>query len=326
MTNRYDSAIYYAIFIRGETLNMVDYEILDPDLNYRGKSYSSLVTDWFNYFISTDPDKRSLGPVVFLKSVPAPKLVSGGGPSNVANEASVSSPYSADPYYPRNYENNPNVRVGGDKLQIFTDQAVFLPILMAYEIATKPYQSWGELQEYTGAIMDNGDDPPEEKQITIDGKPIVLPPKMEMTRFRILTPVFTTVVPDIEYGRSLRDVLEDDVPPGQFATVVEGYCLLVKFNPPKTPKTYVLHSLAKAGHEQRGLYTAEILCQIEVNERPKKSPSEGVPIGVRSARNVSVIMRILCEKIKHCELTIEEANNILSAAGLPPIPREKEKV
>lgn len=301
---------------------MADYKILDPDLNYRGKSYSSLASDWFNYFISIDPDKRTLGPVVFLKSVPAPKLASGEAASNVANEASVSA-YSSDAYYPRKYDNNPNVRVGGDKLQIFTDQAVFWPILVGYEMATKPYQDWGGLQEYTGSIMDNGDDPPQENQIKIDGKQIVLPEKMEMTRFRILSSVFTTVVADIEYGRSLRDILEDEVPPGHFPTVVEGYFLLVIFNARKTP--YVLHSLAKAGREVRGLYSSEILCEIEVKERLRKAPSQGVPVGVRAARNVSVITRILSEKIENGELTIPEANNIMSAAGLNPIFK-KQKV
>jgi hypothetical protein len=296
---------------------MADYVILDPDLNYRGKSYSSLASDWFNYFISIDPDKRTLGPVVFLKSVPAPKLASGEAASSVSNESSVSSAYSADAYYPRKYENNPNVRVGGDKLQIFADQAVFWPILVGYEMATKPYQDWGQLQEYTGTIMDNGDDPPQENQIKIDGKQIVLPGKMEMTRFRILTPVFTTVVPDIEYGRSLRDFLEDEVPPGYFPAVVEGYFLLVKFNARKTP--YILHSLAKAGREVRGPYSSEILCEIEVKERPRKAPSQGVPIGVRPARNVSLIIRIISGKIQNGELTIPEANNIMSAAGLNPI-------
>jgi hypothetical protein len=302
---------------------LADYEILDPDLNYRGKSYSTLVTDWFNYFVSIDPDKRTLGPVVFLKSVPSAKLVSGAGSSNIPNEETMSNPYSAEPYFPRPYENIPNVRVGGDRLQIFTDQAVFWPIVMAYEIATKPYQSWGELQEYTGAIMDNGDDPPEEKQITIDGKPVVLPRKMEMTRFRILSPVFTTIVPEIGYGRSLRDILEDDVPPGHFPTVVEGYCLLVKFN---TPKKYSLHSLAKAGHEARGLYTAEIFCEIEVNERPRKAPAQGVPVGIRPARNTSAISRILSEKIQNGELTVAQANDLMSAAGMDPIFREIKKV
>jgi hypothetical protein len=296
----------------------LDYEIFHPDSNYHGKSYSSLASDWFNYFVSIDPDKRTLGPVVFLKSVPNPKLASGALSSNVANDASMSNPYVTDAYYPRIYENNPNIRVGGDKLQISTDQAVFLPIIVAYEIATKPYQDWGALQDYTGNILDKGDDPPKETQIKIDGKAIVLPPETEMTKFRILTPVFTTIVPEIEYGRSLKDFLEDSVPSGNLATVVEGYFLLIKF---KAERTYILHSLAKAGREVRGPYTAETLCEIDVGS--KKPPSEGVPGKDRPPRNESVIYRTISEKIKNGELTIKRANDILAAAGLAPIGRKK---
>jgi hypothetical protein len=301
---------------------MDDYEILEPDLNYRGKSYSALASDWFNYFLSIDADKWTSGPVVFLKSVPAPKLASEGTP-NVANESTVVSISPADAYYPRKYENNPNIRVGGDKLQIFTDQAVFWPILTSYEIATKPYQDWGELQEYTGSIMDNGDDPPDSDQIRIDGKPIILPRKLEMSNFRILTPVFPSIIPEIDYGRSLRDFLEDEILPGNYPTVVEGYFILVKF---KTPKTYLLHSLAKAGREVRGPYTAEILCQLQVNQGPRKPPTQGRPIGLRVARNDSIIVRVLSEKITNNELTVSEANNILTLAGKEPVFEIKKKI
>jgi hypothetical protein len=302
-------------------LNLDDYEIMDPNLNYGGKSYSALASDWFNYFLSIDADKRTLGPVVFLKSVPAPKLNSEGS-TNVASESTSSSASAADAYYPRRYENNPNVRVGGDKLQIFTDQAVFWPILTAYEMASKPYQDWGELQEYTGSIMDSGDDPPDEDQITINGKPIKLPKNLEMLKFRILTPVFPTIVPDVGYGRSLRDFLEDEVPPGHYPTVVEGYFLLIKFN---NPKTYLLHSLAKAGREVRGPYTAEILCEIQVNLGPRKLPTKGRPIGVRVARNDGIIGRVLAEKINNNELSETQANNILNLAGKDQIFNTKKK-
>ena len=307
---------------------MVDYEIIDPDLNYRGKNYSALATDWFNYFISIDADKWTSGPVVFLKSVPAPKMVN--DVTNIGNESSVASTYSADAFFPRPYENNPNVRVGGDKLVIFTDQAVFWPIITSYEIATKPYQDWGELQEYAGSIMDNGDDPPDTNKITINGKPIEFPEvqrkrkleKLEMSHFRIQTPVFTTIVPEVDYGRSLRDLLEDEVPPGHFPTIVEGYFVLLKFN---NPKTYVLHSEAKAGRAVRGPYTAEIFCEVQVNQGPRKPPTQGRPISVRIPRNDSIIARIFSEKIEKNELTVDRANELLSLAGMEPIFEKKKK-
>lgn len=294
---------------------MAKYEILDPDLNYRGKSYSLWLTDWFNYFISIDPDKHVFGPVVFLKSVPdAKKSIEGDRRSDTdGNEPNFDT---SEQYYPRRYENNPNVKVGGDKLQIFTDQVIFWPLITAYEVAVKPWQEWGALQEYTGGIMDNGDDPPESSQVTIDGNPILLPKNTDMSNFRIQTPVFTAVVPEIEYGRSLRDFLEDAVPPGHYPAVVEGYCLLLRFN---IPGTYILHSLTKAGRELRGSYTAEILCEVQVNQGPRKAPSRGIPTNVRSARNEGAIARILSEKIQAGELTAPQANNIMKITGSKPI-------
>lgn len=300
----------YEEFISGDYIDMVDYEVLDPDLNYRGKSYSSWATDWFNYFLSIDPDKHVFGSVVFLKSVPGANQ-SKEGTIRTENEANESA-YAGDPYYPRPYENNPNVKVGADKLQISIDQVIFWPFIMAYELAVKPYQEWGALQEYTGVVMDHGDDPPDSKDITINGKPIILPKKGDMSRFRIQTPVFTALVPEAEYGRSLRDFLEDDVLPGHWPAVVEGYFGLIKFS---NPGTYLLHSLTKAGRELRGSYSAEILCEVEVSGAPRKDPSRGIPTGGKPARNEGVITRILSEKIKSGEITATEANTILKSGG-----------
>ncbi len=106
-------------------------KVVDPEKLYLGKSYSTLVEDWFNWFLSSDADKRNFGPVVFLRS-------KGLGSINKTDALNATSTYSDDPYYDRPYANDPVIRVGGDKLQIRKDQAVFIPIIVAFEVARKP--------------------------------------------------------------------------------------------------------------------------------------------------------------------------------------------
>ena len=127
------------------------------------------------------------------------------------------SPYSSDDLYPRKYTNEPNVRIGADRLQIYTDQYVFCPILVATWIATKPYHDFGFMQEYCGLTIDHGDNPPLESQLKINGDAVKLPNGKTMRDFRVATSIFTAVVPDSEYGRSLKDLLEEEVLPGQYA-------------------------------------------------------------------------------------------------------------
>lgn len=299
---------------------MAEYEVVHPDSNYRGRSYSSWATDWFNHFLSVDPDKHISGPVVFLKSVPS-AMIPNEVRSNPSNDSGVSNIYSSETFFPRKYENIPNVMIGPDRIQIFTDQAVLWPLGVAFEMATKPFMEWGHLQEYTGSIMDHGDDPPDVTDIRINSKPINLPPKVEMSMFRILTPVFTAIVPDVEYGRSLKDFGEEDIPVGHWPTILDGYFVLLRF---KTPKRYALHSLTKAGREVHGRYASEIFCEIEVNDGPRKLPSRGIPPTIRPARNEGVIARVISQKIEMGELTVDEANTFMSNAGLQPVFKNKK--
>ena len=107
------------------------YEVLDPTKVHFGKTYSTLVEEWFNWFVTSDADKRTSGQVVFLRSIGVESYSSleGNGPE-AGNDQSVVSTYAEEPYFVQRYKNNPNIRVGRDKLQICIDQAVFFPIIM----------------------------------------------------------------------------------------------------------------------------------------------------------------------------------------------------
>ena len=139
-----------------------DYWIIDPRLTYRGKSYSEWVSDWFNWFISADADIRNSGPVVFLRSMGLPKEGDVLDSSTTRTQVDNSTVPNQDPNYPKKYFSGANFRIGGDRLQITQDQAVLVPIIMAYEFGGSPsYKDWGYLQDFTGLTIDHGDDPPD---------------------------------------------------------------------------------------------------------------------------------------------------------------------
>lgn len=293
------------------------YEVLDPTKVHFGKTYSSLVEEWFNWFVTSDADKRTSGQVVFLRSMGVESYSrledNGSGPGK---DQSVASTYAEDQYFARRYKNNPNVRVGRDKLQICSNQGVFFPIIMAYQEASKPYMDYGFMQDYTGSTIDHGSNPPDVSQLTINGESIALPRGRQMRDFRVATSVFTAVVPETDYGRSIKDFLQMELPSGHYPTMVDGFYVLIKFN---DPGTYVVYSYANAGREtQGGTYFSEFLYQIQVNECEERV-SIGHP-GFKSQRGPGIIKQIIKEKVKSGELLGSEAKNILTKAKITSGP------
>lgn len=290
-------------------------DIVDPATLYKGKSYSSLAQDWLNWYVSKDPDKRTFGPVVFLRSTPLPSANKLEGNKELT-ELNVTNVYGDDASYDRPYANNPHVRVGGDKLQIRKDQAIFVPIIVSYEFALKPFYDWGSMQESTGLTIDYGDNPPEPKQLLFDGRPI----RANLEDFRILTPLFPVIIPDVDYGRSLKDFLEESIAPGQYLAIVEGYFVLIKN---LSAGTHRIYSRASAPRERGGPYVAELLYEITVEDRPALQ-SRGA-VDFQPPRNIAIIKRIVNEKIDKGEITATQRNNILNAI-VPRIPRKRSTV
>src|SRR5919106_5021427 len=87
------------------------YAVLDPDRLYRGRTYGDYTSDWLNWFLSADADKRTSGPVVFLRSKGVPlgleqsdkqneeiqQVLSGGSIGDVTGLTGYSRAYSNDP-------------------------------------------------------------------------------------------------------------------------------------------------------------------------------------------------------------------------------------
>ena len=287
------------------------YSVVNPLRLYGGKSYAEWTTDWFNWFLSADADRRNSGPVVFLRSHGLPNKTTGAFISDIpghemAGTDTLTDTPSADMAYRAVYFNDPNIRIGSDRLQIFSDQAVFVPIIIAYEFASiHPHIDWGWMQDFTGLTIDYGDNPPQLEQLTINNHPVKL--GLNMDKFRIVTPIFTAVVPETQYGRSLKDFLEDSpIPPGSYPALVEGYFVMLKFE----PGSYWVHSWASAPRERSGPYFSELLYQIEVLERAK-GPHKGIFTGgglppmrpLRPPRNDYVFNQTLNKKKKIGELS-----------------------
>jgi hypothetical protein len=273
------------------------YWVVDPRLNYRGRNYGEWVCDWFNWFISADADIRNSGPVVHLRSKgpPADEGITETKGRTVATSDEPST-FGSDPNYPKKYVNDALIKIGSDRLQIFEDQAVLVPIITAYEIAGG-YKDWGYLQDFVGLIIDNGDNPPANEQLTIDDNDIVLPDELKLDDFRIVTPVFTAVVPDVEYGRSIKDYLEVPVIPGNYPAMVDGYFVMLRF----TTGTYMIHSWASAPREATGPYFSELLYEIEVLERPTRA--RGPTTMKHPARNQGLLLRIMHKKVESGEIS-----------------------
>lgn len=294
------------------------YTVITPDRLYKGKSYAGLAADWFNWFLSADSDIHNLGSVVFLRSKGMPRSKVGHGGSEVADNPNY--PAADDGHYFQ-YVNEPNVKVGPESLQIYTDQAIFVPIIVAYAEASKPYDDWGTMQEYTGLTIENGDHPPNFDQITIDGEPLKIENRnIDLSDYRIASSVFPAVIADTAYGRSVKDFLEMPLAPGTYPTIVDGYFVLIRFN---EPGSYMVHSFASAGREIRGAYFSQLLYQIVVEVRPETETIQdgrgfhdlavtrhrGVP-GFMLRRDEKIISEIIFEQLKNGEISKKEMDLI----------------
>jgi hypothetical protein len=162
------------------------YVVVDPDSLYHGKSYSDWTADWLNWFLSKDADMRNSGPVVFLRSKGLPNEKTGANISDIpskigdtigADNSSYPEPTDITGLFTQTkpYINDPNVKVGGDRLQIYDDQAVLVPIIVAFWLKSTPYADWGGMQDSVGLTIDYGDNPPDRRQLTINEESIILP-------------------------------------------------------------------------------------------------------------------------------------------------------
>jgi hypothetical protein len=303
--------------------SQLGYKVQGPNELYQGKGYCDWICDWFNWFLSADADKHTHGPVVFLRSLGLPNRLTGAYipdvPGQVSGSSIIADPLTSELGYSKAYVNDPNIRIAGDRLQIFSDQAVLIPIIVAYELASSPYKDWGSLQEFTGFTIDYGDNPPAKDQLTIDGTEIKLPENLLIHNFRFLTSIFTAIIPDTDYGRSVKDFLEIKVAPGVYPAMVEGYFVLVKFNSRK--QTYMVHSYASGPRELTGVYFSDLYYEIEVSPRPEpRPPSLRIP-----PRNERILSLTLSKIMESQELNNRQVSFLMGGKDLGKETTRAEK-
>jgi hypothetical protein len=305
-------------------------KIIPRDSVYLGRTYSSYVTDWFNWFLSADADKRNFGPVVFLRASGLPTSTEGDKLSAQETEYSVSNIYADDINYVRRYGNTPNIRLGRDGLHIKDTQAVLVPIITAFDVARKPYNDWGYMSDGIGLTIDYGDNPPGRGQLLVDGEEILGQKIQDFRDFRIVTPMFPAVVPETDFGRSVKDFLEESFPAGNYAALVEGYFVLLTFD---GGQKYVVHSFASAPREERGPYFSELIYEIDVEhvEEHKKGADyyETLQRGAQPRsppRNRALITTTIIEKFKKGELRRTNAKNLLVWVKIAKDDKEAEAI
>jgi hypothetical protein len=226
------------------------YEVLRGADVYLGRTYGEWISEFFSWLFSVAPDTNNNGSVVFLRPF-------------------VSSP---DPNYQGRIE--PNLMVGNDKLQIFTDQALLIPVLLSYWASTDPNETETMLRERVRMDMINGDNLRDD-QITIDSKSIELEADDSIGSHLIESPLFTLMVPDVEYGKSLKDYVDYPLTSGLNQSVGTGYFFLIRFH---EEGLHVIHSYARGHTTEKGEYNEEFLYQIQVNNADKRPlpPQHGI--------------------------------------------------
>lgn len=243
--------------------------IVHPNEVYHGRSYGTLAIEFMNWLVQYNPDNQSLRDVFFLRGVDFTGYTS-----------SLNAKF---------------VKIGNDALQIYSDQAIFVPIIVSFgdRIHHTNLDTPAKRRDYVNQIIQMGDDPPRRNQLSIDG----VTPDITWLDHRIMTEDFNLEVPQPVPGGTLGQTL--DVPlniAGISETVVGGYFVLLK------PLPVGKHIIASFGAGDSG-YRNRTLVELNVVNRgitlrqPSLFPSE-----------MKDFTSIVEEKRKSKELSNEEAD------------------
>ncbi|HEY6883641.1 MAG TPA: hypothetical protein VI278_06345, partial [Nitrososphaeraceae archaeon] len=182
--------------------NAVNYQVIGPNDVYLGRTPGEWMSEFMGWLFSINPDQHNSGPVVFLKPFP----------------------YERTPDYP--VRNEPNLMIGKDKLQIFTDQPIMIPVLLSYWATNDPNETETMMRERIRSDMINSDELRKD-QITIDGNSIEI--DEDIKDYLIESPLFTLSVPEDEYTKSVANMVDWPVMPGVNQSVATAYIFIVKF-------------------------------------------------------------------------------------------------
>jgi hypothetical protein len=251
---------------------MADYEVIRPEESQRliGRSYQDLIESWAQWIVSDNPDAHNYGNVIFLRGMDFPR-----SPERIG------------------YSGQPAMMIGTRALNIVAkDQYLFLPVICTFvneiddrakTIQEQSYLIWRDTME--------GDNPPSTNQIFIDEEPLDRAGS-DLSGFLTWSRGFMLHVPDVPYGRSLKDYL--DIPistPGDLQTMIGGYAILFRFTD-EVPKDHSLIFHARGIQGPAGQYLASGVYTIHVSPSP---PSTSRLFGTSTILSETVKQRMLHE-------------------------------
>jgi hypothetical protein len=238
---------------------MVDYEVIKPEESQSkvGRSYQDLLGSWTTWFVSDNPDAHNYGnSIIFLRGLDFPL------------ESTEKIGYSGQPA----------VMVGTRSLNISTDQYLFLPVINTFVINDGDIKTAQERRYIISRDTKAGDNPPLASQIKIDNVPLD-PPQLFLT----WSHDFVLHVPDVPYGRSLKDYIDTPLTvPGDFQANAAGWCILFRFTQPNTSHTVAFY--ARGILEPFGQYFASGIYTINVlpsSPQQKLPSSRGAPATIK---------------------------------------------
>lgn len=260
------------------------YRVIKPEqsLSEVGLSYQDLLEMWTTWFISDNPDGRNYSnKVLFLRGLDFPESLEKIG-----------------------YSGQPAAMVGTHSLNISEDQYLFLPVINTFVIDDEHAKTVQERNFILWRDTSAGDNPPQSSQITIDKE------HLNSQLFFTISRDFTLEIPDVTYGRSLKDYL--DIPltvTGERRAAAAGWCILFKFTPPAgEAKSYSVAFHARGVIDPFGQYYAAGIYTINVSPSELKAPG---PAQAPSIIRQRLHGRLEVRKQKG-EISTEEYRNLKS--------------
>lgn len=182
------------------TSDELNHLIVQPTEIYHGRSYGGIAEEFMQWLVQYNPDNQSLRDIYFLRGVDFE-----GYKGNLDHRF---------------------VRIGNEALQVYTDQAICCPVIVCFgDNIIHNLDTPAKRRDAVNNWLQEGDDPPQYYQISIDG----LHPHIDWKDFKVITKDFIVQIPEPVDGHTLGQIL--DVPldrPGPSEFVVGGYFLVLK--------------------------------------------------------------------------------------------------
>jgi hypothetical protein len=208
----------------------IEFEVLSREETLGSKQYGDYLADSWNKLLSANPDTPDKD-IYFMRTSPNPGL----------------APLKA-------------------KATISSSQAIFVPVIST-AINTSDSDAepdrYGDVsneqkrREAANRDTDEGDNPPDASQLTIDGEPIV----EDLTDFRVDTPEFGLVVSPTSPVKDKLDIPYGGTRPKP--TVAAGYCVIIKSLPPRK-QPYKIHIKANGVTIRKKRYYTEAIYDLTV--------------------------------------------------------------